>query len=65
MSKKLDDELAQALSLAEQQDTPAVVKPAAASPAPECEPTRTKLRTSAARRAPRLAPRLNRPDNSL
>ncbi|WP_437813318.1 cytochrome c maturation protein CcmE [Sorangium sp. So ce1078] len=33
MSKKLDEELAQALSLVEQQDTPAVVKPAAASPA--------------------------------
>ncbi len=32
MSKKLDEELAQALSLVEQQDTPAVVKPAAASP---------------------------------
>ncbi|WP_437927561.1 cytochrome c maturation protein CcmE [Sorangium sp. So ce291] len=31
MSKKLDEELAQALSHAEQQETPAVVKPAAAS----------------------------------
>lgn len=41
MSKKLDEELAQALSLAEQQDTPAVVKPAAASPPPKPRPTRS------------------------
>jgi cytochrome c-type biogenesis protein CcmE len=41
MSKKLDDELAQALSLAEQQDTPAVVKPAAASPAPKAHRPRS------------------------
>ncbi|WP_437622674.1 cytochrome c maturation protein CcmE [Sorangium sp. So ce321] len=35
MSKKLDEELAQALSHAEQQETPAVVKPAAASSQPK------------------------------
>ncbi|WP_437570585.1 cytochrome c maturation protein CcmE [Sorangium sp. So ce542] len=40
MSKKLDEELAQALSLVEQQDTPAVVKPAAASP-PTKRPSRS------------------------
>ncbi|WP_437278901.1 cytochrome c maturation protein CcmE [Sorangium sp. So ce375] len=41
MSKKLDDELAHALSLAEQQDTPAVVKPATASPAPKAHRPRS------------------------
>ncbi|MGK3968068.1 cytochrome c maturation protein CcmE [Sorangium sp. So ce118] len=35
MSKKLDEELAQALSHAEQQETPAVVKPAAAASPPK------------------------------
>ncbi|XYH98102.1 cytochrome c maturation protein CcmE [Sorangium sp. So ce1128] len=35
MSKKLDEELAQALSHAEQQETPAVVKPAAATSPPK------------------------------
>ncbi|AUX49103.1 hypothetical protein SOCE26_106480 [Sorangium cellulosum] len=40
MSKKLDEELAQALSLAEQQETPAVVKPAA-SGAPKPRPSRS------------------------
>ncbi|AUX27790.1 hypothetical protein SOCEGT47_083880 [Sorangium cellulosum] len=40
MSKKLDEELAQALSLAEQ-DSPAVVKPAAASPPPKPRPSRS------------------------
>jgi cytochrome c-type biogenesis protein CcmE len=41
MSKKLDEELAQALSLAEQQDTPAVTKPAEVSPAPKRPPSRS------------------------
>lgn len=41
MSKKLDEELAQALSLAEQQDTPAVTKPAGVSPAPKRPPSRS------------------------
>ncbi|WP_437676277.1 cytochrome c maturation protein CcmE [Sorangium sp. So ce131] len=40
MSKKLDEELAQALSLAEQQETPAVVKPAASAP-PKPRPSRS------------------------
>lgn len=41
MSKKLDEELAQALSLVEQQDTPAVTKPAGVSPAPKRPPSRS------------------------
>ncbi|WP_437590009.1 cytochrome c maturation protein CcmE [Sorangium sp. So ce1000] len=41
MSKKLDDELAQALSLAGQQDAPAVVKAAGASPAPKARSSRS------------------------
>ncbi|WP_437780353.1 cytochrome c maturation protein CcmE [Sorangium sp. So ce1097] len=41
MSKKLDEELAQALSLVEQQETPAVVKPAAPSAQPKPRPSRS------------------------
>ncbi len=41
MSKKLDEELAQALSLTEQQDAPAVSKPAGASPPPKPRASRS------------------------